>query len=54
MSGLVWLIQVLEVMLAVLVAPLFLGWIAQCRALLQNRTAPSIWLPYRNLRKLFI
>jgi formate hydrogenlyase subunit 4 len=54
MSGLIWLIQTLEVLLALLVAPLFMGWIAQCRAVLQNRTPPSIWLPYRNLRKLFV
>jgi formate hydrogenlyase subunit 4 len=52
MSGLTWLIQFLEVLIAVLAAPLFLGWIAQCRAVLQNRTPPSIWLPYRNIRKL--
>jgi formate hydrogenlyase subunit 4 len=42
------------VTIAVLAAPLFAGWIAQCRAVLQNRTPPSIWLPYRNLRKLLI
>jgi formate hydrogenlyase subunit 4 len=38
---------------AVAVAPLFLGWVTQCRAWLQNRGAPSIWLPYRAIRKLF-
>jgi formate hydrogenlyase subunit 4 len=54
MSGLTWLIQVLEVLIAVLAAPLFAGWIAQCRAVLQNRTPPSIWLPYRNIRKLLV
>jgi formate hydrogenlyase subunit 4 len=52
MSGLTWLIQFLEVLIAVLAAPLFAGWIAQCRAVLQNRTPPSIWLPYRNISKL--
>jgi formate hydrogenlyase subunit 4 len=45
--------QLLELVLALLAAPLFLGWINQCRAWLQNRRAPSIWLPYRNFRKLF-
>ena len=54
MSGLSWSIQVLEVLIAVLVAPLFMGWISQCRAVLQNRKPPSIWLPYRNIRKLLI
>jgi formate hydrogenlyase subunit 4 len=43
----------LELIAALAAAPLFLGWINQCRAWLQNRSAPSVWLPYRNLRKLF-
>jgi formate hydrogenlyase subunit 4 len=34
-------------------APLFVGWVNQCRAWLQNRRAPSLWLPYRGIRKLF-
>jgi formate hydrogenlyase subunit 4 len=45
--------QALEVIAALAVAPLFLGWINQCRAWLQSRSAPSIWLPYRGIRKLF-
>ena len=42
-----------EVLLAIAVAPLFAGWIAQCRAWLQNRSAPPLTQPYRMLRKLF-
>ncbi len=42
-----------EVSLAIAIAPLFAGWIAQCRAWLQNRSAPSLVQPYRMLRKLF-
>ena len=34
-------------------APLLVGWVNQCRAWLQNRRAPSVWLPYRGIRKLF-
>ena len=45
--------QLLQLLAALASAPLFLGWVNQCRAWLQNRTAPSIWLPYRSLRKLF-
>jgi len=48
-----WLTQALDVLAAVAAAPLFVGWIAQCRAWLQNRSAPSIWLPYRAIHKLF-
>jgi formate hydrogenlyase subunit 4 len=45
--------QVLELIAALAAAPLFVGWINKCRAWLQNRSAPSIWLPYRGIRKLF-
>jgi formate hydrogenlyase subunit 4 len=47
------LTQGLEIVAALAAAPLFLGWINRCRAWLQNRRAPSLWLPYRNLHKLF-
>ena len=54
MSALIsWLTQSLEVLAAIALAPLFSGWIAQCRAWLQNKSAPSIWLPYRAIHKLF-
>ena len=45
--------QVLEVVAALAAAPLFVGWVNQCRAWLQNRSAPSLLLPYRGIRKLF-
>jgi formate hydrogenlyase subunit 4 len=45
--------QLLELAAALAAAPLFVGWVNQCRAWLQNRSAPSIWLPYRGIRKLF-
>ena len=48
-----WITQLLEVALALLAAPLFLGWVNQCRAWLQNRSAPGLLLPYRGIRKLF-
>jgi formate hydrogenlyase subunit 4 len=47
------LTQALALIAALAAAPLFLGWINQCRAWLQNRSAPSVWLPYRSLAKLF-
>jgi len=37
----------------VLIAPLVMGWVTICRAWLQNRSAPSVWLPYYTLAKLF-
>ncbi len=45
--------QLLEVVIALLAAPLLSGWVNQCRAWLQNKTAPSVWQLYRMLRKLF-
>ncbi len=39
--------------MAIAAAPLFAGWIAQCRAWLQNRSAPPLRQQYRMLRKLF-
>src|SRR5258708_11477734 len=45
--------QILQSVFVVLAAPLLTGWINQCRAWLQNRSAPSILLPYWTLAKLF-
>jgi formate hydrogenlyase subunit 4 len=45
--------QFTELMLAVLLAPLLTGWVNQCRAWLQNRSAPGLLQPYRVLAKLF-
>src|SRR5438093_5067420 len=45
--------QLLQLALALLLAPLLLGWVNQCRAWLQNKSAPSLVLPYRMIRKLF-
>jgi formate hydrogenlyase subunit 4 len=45
--------QMLQLTIALLLAPLLLGWVNQCRAWLQNRSAPSLLLPYRTIRKLF-
>ena len=47
------LAQLLEILIAVLGAPLLAGWVNQCRAWLQNRSAPPLLLPYRTLHKLF-
>ena len=51
-SGL--LSQLLQVAIALLLAPLLVGWVNQCRAWLSNKSAPSVLLPYRMIRKLFM
>jgi formate hydrogenlyase subunit 4 len=45
--------QLLEIVAALLLAPLLAGWVSQWRAWLGNRTAPSLLQPYRVLHKLF-
>jgi formate hydrogenlyase subunit 4 len=45
--------QFTELALAVLLAPLLTGWVNQCRAWLQNKSAPPLAQPYRSLAKLF-
>lgn len=53
MSAITFVRQFGEILLAIAIAPLFAGWIAQCRAWLQSRSAPPVTQPYRMLRKLF-
>ena len=53
MSWLAALSQLLEIVAALLLAPLLSGWINQWRAWLQNRSAPSVLQPYYLLHKLF-
>lgn len=45
--------QLLELALALILAPLLTGWINQCRAWLQNKSAPALWQQCRLLHKLF-
>jgi formate hydrogenlyase subunit 4 len=46
-------LQIAQTLLAILAAPLLLGWTNQCRAWLQGRSAPPLSQPYRVMRKLF-
>lgn len=45
--------QLTQTLLVVLIAPLLVGWVAQCRAWLQNRSGPGLLQPYRVMSKLF-
>ncbi len=47
------LAQLIELVSALLLAPLLVGWVNQCRAWLQNRTAPPLLQTYFTLHKLF-
>jgi len=46
--------QLMQALFVIAIAPLWMGWINQCRALLQNRRGAGILQPYYHLRKLFI
>jgi len=46
--------QLLQVAIALALAPLLVGWVNQCRAWLANKRAPSILVPYRTIHKLFV
>lgn len=45
--------QIFVTLCSLVIAPLLLGWINQCRAWLANRSGPGIFQPYRLLHKLF-
>lgn len=47
-----WTIQVLQVATVLAAAPLVSGVIARAEAIVQQRRGPSIWQPYRDIRKL--
>jgi formate hydrogenlyase subunit 4 len=46
--------QILEILVALALAPLLLGWVNQWRAWLQNKSGPGVLQPYRVLHKLFL
>ena len=48
-----WALALLQTVLFIAGAPLLAGWIKWVKCALQNRAAPSVLQPYRDLRKLF-
>ena len=48
-----WLLALLQTFLFIASAPLMAGWLKKVKCRLQNRKAPSLLQPYRDLRKLF-
>jgi formate hydrogenlyase subunit 4 len=45
--------QLLQLVVALALAPLLVGWVNQCRAWLSGKSAPPLLLPYYTIRKLF-
>lgn len=46
-------LNVVQLSFVLLLAPLFAGILARCKELVQSKRGPSIFQPYRDLRKLF-
>jgi formate hydrogenlyase subunit 4 len=48
-----WLLAVVQTLLFIAAAPLLAGWVKRVKCHMQNRAAPSLFQPYRDLAKLF-
>lgn len=48
-----WALAVAQTLAFIAAAPLLAGWVQRVKCHLQNRAAPSLWQPYRDLAKLF-
>ncbi|MDD5028289.1 MAG: NADH-quinone oxidoreductase subunit H [Rhodoferax sp.] len=48
-----WALAVAQTLAFITAAPLLAGWVQRVKCHLQNRAAPSLWQPYRDLAKLF-
>ncbi len=48
-----WLLALSEILLFVALAPLFSAWVKRVKCRMQNRRAPALLQPYRDLRRLF-
>ena len=46
-------IEVLQIAVLLLAAPLFTGWVKMVKCWFQGRTSPGLFQPYRDIRKLF-
>jgi formate hydrogenlyase subunit 4 len=47
-----WALALVQALLFVAAAPLLAGWVKRVKCHLQNRAAPVVWQPYRDLAKL--
>jgi formate hydrogenlyase subunit 4 len=47
-------VEVLQIVVLLVVAPLFVGWVKMVKCWFQGRTSPSLFQPYRDIRKLLV
>ena len=50
---LAWALALIQTLLFIAAAPLLAGWVKRVKCHMQNRAAPSLFQPYRDLAKLF-
>jgi formate hydrogenlyase subunit 4 len=50
---LAWALALIQMLLFIAAAPLLAGWVKRIKCHMQNRSAPSLFQPYRDLVKLF-
>ncbi len=48
-----FLIEIIQIAILLFVAPVFVGWVKMVKCWFQGRTSPSLFQPYRDIRKLF-
>ena len=52
-SILAWALALIQMLLFIAAAPLLAGWVKRIKCHMQNRAAPPLVQPYRDLMKLF-
>jgi len=50
--GIAWMLAAVQTLIFVAAAPLLAGWVKRLKCHMQNRAAPVVWQPYRDLAKL--
>jgi formate hydrogenlyase subunit 4 len=48
-----FLIEIIQIFILLFAAPAFVGWVKMVKCWFQGRTSPSLFQPYRDIRKLF-
>lgn len=48
-----YIIEILDILILLFLAPLFVGWIRTLKCWFQSRTSPGLFQPYRDILKLF-
>lgn len=53
MKIVLYIIEILDIVILLFLAPLFVGWVRTLKCWFQSRTSPGLFQPYRDILKLF-